>query len=108
MGMLMDGESDWRRIHEELDTNGDGILDLPELTNFMKSLIVKPAVANKNPLCVTEFSPRVTAFRPRRGDWKGDRGQRTLEKLQAAKLCDSAVVYQECAGGEFAGWDKWR
>jgi hypothetical protein len=109
MGMVLDSANDWKSIHAELDLNGDGRLDLAELTAFMKALVVKPRVKTGNAtLSVTEFSPRVGTFYPRRGDWKEDRGQRTLQKLRSSKLIDSAVVYQECAGGEFAGWDKWR
>ena len=44
MGMVLDSANDWKSIHAELDLNGDGRLDLAELTAFMKALVVKPRV----------------------------------------------------------------
>ena len=84
-------------IHQEMDLNGDAGLDLQEISKFVGTLRTgrKPGPSlDSTTLTITKFDPRVTTFRPRRGDWTGDRGRRTLKKLMEAKLVGSDVVYQ--------------
>ena len=77
------------QLHGALDLNNDGLIDMGELTKFVGAIqSTSKSKRTRNPLSPTTFDPAVRAYRPRRGDFRGEKARNTIQRLVNHKLID--------------------